>query len=185
MPCLRTRTWPRSSSCSPTSSRSRATSRSACSRTVARRRAIRDTADSIAQLALDGKAEAAAGDRQDDRGQDRRDRRGRRGARADEAQGGVPPDVVAFTRLPGLAPKTARRIWRDLGVTTIADLRKAAEAQQPADALRARAEGRGERAARRSPRRSRPPPSRPRRCSGPRFRPCSTRSRSCARIRRP
>src|SRR5881227_2560037 len=31
----------------------------------------------------------------------------------------VPPDVVQFTRLPGLGPKTARKIWQELGVTTL------------------------------------------------------------------
>jgi DNA polymerase (family 10) len=38
----------------------------------------------------------------------------------------VPPDVVEFTRLPGLGPKTARKIWQELGVTTLADLKQAA-----------------------------------------------------------
>jgi len=38
----------------------------------------------------------------------------------------VPPDVVQFTRLPGLGPKTARKIWQELGVTTLADLKQAA-----------------------------------------------------------
>ena len=49
---------------------------------------IRETPSSVAQLALDGKAKAAAGDRQDDRGEDRRGRRGRRDPCADEAEGG-------------------------------------------------------------------------------------------------
>ncbi|HEX6490862.1 MAG TPA: DNA polymerase/3'-5' exonuclease PolX [Gaiellaceae bacterium] len=39
----------------------------------------------------------------------------------------VPPDVVQFTRLPGLGPKTARKIWQELGVTTLADLKQAAK----------------------------------------------------------
>src|SRR5215472_11650599 len=42
----------------------------------------------------------------------------------------VPPEVVEFTRLPGLGPKTARKIWQELGVTTLADLRQAAKAEQ-------------------------------------------------------
>jgi len=42
----------------------------------------------------------------------------------------VPPDVVKFTKLPGLGPKTARKIWKDLGVTTVAELREAAGAQR-------------------------------------------------------
>src|SRR6058998_1466385 len=42
----------------------------------------------------------------------------------------VPPDVVEFTRLPGLGPKTARRIWQELGITTLADLQRAAEEER-------------------------------------------------------
>src|ERR671932_1545329 len=38
----------------------------------------------------------------------------------------VPPEVVEFTRLPGLGPKTARKIWQELGITTLADLKAAA-----------------------------------------------------------
>jgi DNA polymerase (family 10) len=42
----------------------------------------------------------------------------------------VPPDVIQFTRLPGLGPKTARKIWQELGVTTLAELKAAAKAEQ-------------------------------------------------------
>jgi DNA polymerase (family 10) len=42
----------------------------------------------------------------------------------------VPAEVATFMHLPGLGPKTARRIWKELGITTVADLRAAAEAQQ-------------------------------------------------------
>src|SRR5919202_490908 len=42
----------------------------------------------------------------------------------------VPPDVVEFTRLPGLGPKTARKIWQELGVTTLPDLKAAAQAER-------------------------------------------------------
>jgi DNA polymerase (family 10) len=42
----------------------------------------------------------------------------------------IPPDVVSFMRLPGLGPKTAARIWHELGVTTIAELKQAAEQEQ-------------------------------------------------------
>ena len=42
----------------------------------------------------------------------------------------IPAGVAEFLRLPALGPKTARRIWQELGVTTMADLRKAAEAEQ-------------------------------------------------------
>jgi len=42
----------------------------------------------------------------------------------------VPPEVVAFMHLPGLGPKTAARIWQELGVTTLAGLKEAAEAER-------------------------------------------------------
>ncbi|MDX6407324.1 MAG: polymerase [Gaiellaceae bacterium] len=42
----------------------------------------------------------------------------------------IPPEVVAFMRLPGLGPKTAARIWHELGVTTIEELKQAAEQEQ-------------------------------------------------------
>ena len=38
-----------------------------------------------------------------------------------------PGEVAAFLRLPGLGPKTAARVWQELGVTTLAELRRAAE----------------------------------------------------------
>ena len=39
----------------------------------------------------------------------------------------VPVGVVDFLRLPGVGPKTAARIWTELGVTTLAGLEAAAE----------------------------------------------------------
>jgi DNA polymerase (family 10) len=42
----------------------------------------------------------------------------------------VPAEVRQFLRLPGLGPKTAARIWRELGVTTLEELRVAAEQQR-------------------------------------------------------
>jgi DNA polymerase (family X) len=42
----------------------------------------------------------------------------------------IPSGVAEFLRLPALGPKTARRIWQELGITTMEDLRKAAEAEQ-------------------------------------------------------
>ncbi len=102
-------------------------------RVLAYRRAaalIRETAGSIAQLAFDGKAKQLQGIGKTIEGkiveivQD-----GEVHALTKHKQI-VPADVVSFTRLPGLGPKTARRIWKDLGVTTLADLRQAAEEQR-------------------------------------------------------
>jgi DNA polymerase (family 10) len=42
----------------------------------------------------------------------------------------IPAEVVSFMRLPGLGPKTAARIWQELGVTTIEELKRAAEQEQ-------------------------------------------------------
>ena len=42
----------------------------------------------------------------------------------------VPGEVTQFLRLPGLGPKTAARIWRELDVTTLEELREAAEQQR-------------------------------------------------------
>ena len=42
----------------------------------------------------------------------------------------IPAEVVSFMRLPGLGPKTAARIWQELGVTTIEELKSAAEHEQ-------------------------------------------------------
>ena len=36
----------------------------------------------------------------------------------------IPPEVVEFLNIPGLGPKTVRRIWQELGVTTLAELKK-------------------------------------------------------------
>src|SRR5207245_7437864 len=42
----------------------------------------------------------------------------------------IPPEVVLFMRLPGLGPKTAARIWRELGVSTLDELKRAAEGER-------------------------------------------------------
>ena len=83
-------------------------------------------------------------------------------------------------RLPGLGPKTARRIWQELGITTVADLKAAAEAQRAARARRHRAGHRGEdrRGARAAAARRK---GRTARCSGRRCRSCA---RSCEVLQR-
>ncbi len=102
-------------------------------RPLAYRRAaqrIRETGGSIAQLALDGKAKELSGigkTIEEKIVQIAEDGRIEALAKR-EAQ--TPPDVVQFMHLPGLGPKTARRIWKELGVETLADLQKAAETEQ-------------------------------------------------------
>jgi len=102
-------------------------------RPLAYRRAaqrMRETGGSIAQLALDGKAKDLSGI-----GKTIEEKivqiveDGRIDALA-KREAKTPPDVVEFMRLPGLGPKTARRIWQELGVETLDDLKKAAETEQ-------------------------------------------------------
>ena len=102
-------------------------------RVAAYRRAatrIRDTASSVAELALEGKAKelpdigktieakivevAETGDM----------------AALAKRRAEVPGEVASFMRLPGLGPKTAARIWHELDVTTLAELKDAAEDQR-------------------------------------------------------
>jgi DNA polymerase (family X) len=102
-------------------------------RVLAYRRAatrIRETGGPVAQLALEGKAKALSGI----------------GKTIEEKivevvelgemkaltkrKALVPEEVVKFMRLPGLGPKTARRIWKELDVTTLAELKAAAEQER-------------------------------------------------------
>jgi DNA polymerase (family 10) len=102
-------------------------------RVIAYRRAatrMRETTGSVAQLALDGKAKELQGI-----GKTIEEKivqvveHGEIDALA-KKKAGVPPEVVLFMKLPGLGPKTAARIWRELGVTTLDELRAAAEAER-------------------------------------------------------
>jgi DNA polymerase (family 10) len=102
-------------------------------RVLAYRRAanrVRETSGSIAELAVEGKAKELGGIGKtieekivqivDDGEIHALTKR--------KAQ--IPPEVVLFLRLPGLGPKTAARIWKELGVTTLAELKEAAEQQR-------------------------------------------------------
>lgn len=102
-------------------------------RVAAYRRAatrIRDTASSVAELALQGKAKELP-----DIGKTIEAKivevaeTGEMAALA-KRRAEVPGEVASFMRLPGLGPKTAARIWRELGVTTLAELKDAAETQR-------------------------------------------------------
>jgi DNA polymerase (family 10) len=102
-------------------------------RVVAYRRAaarMRDTSGSIAQLALDGRAKELQGIGKTieekivqivEHGEI--EALGKR-------KGSIPPEVVLFMRLPGLGPKTAARIWQELGISTLAELKRAAESER-------------------------------------------------------
>jgi DNA polymerase (family X) len=102
-------------------------------RVVAYRRAanrIRETAGPVAQLALDGRAKELSGI----------------GKTIEEKivqivetgeiealtrrRATIPEGVVHFMRLPGLGPKSAAKLWRELGVTTLDELKAAAEQER-------------------------------------------------------
>src|SRR5215210_4522142 len=91
---------------------------------------IRETPSPVAQMALDGRAKSLQGIGKTieekivqivDDGEIHA---------LTKRKAAVPPELATFMRLPGLGPKTARRIWKELGITTVADLKAAAEAQQ-------------------------------------------------------
>ena len=102
-------------------------------RVLAYRRAatrVRDTGGPVAQLALDGKAKELPGigaTIQDkivqivDKGEIEALTKRRKT---------IPPEVVEFLQIPGLGPKTVRKIWLELGVTTLAELKTAAREQR-------------------------------------------------------
>ena len=48
----------------------------------------------------------------------------------DKLSAEVPPSLVELVRIPGLGPKTVRTLWTQLGITTIDDLRRAAQTGQ-------------------------------------------------------
>jgi DNA polymerase (family 10) len=102
-------------------------------RVLAYRRAatrMRETSGSIAQLALEGKAKELAGI-----GKTIEEKivqiveQGEIEALA-KRKSTIPPEVVLFMRLPGLGPKTAARIWKELGIATLDELKEAAEAER-------------------------------------------------------
>jgi DNA polymerase (family 10) len=102
-------------------------------RVLAYRRAatrMRETSGSVAQLALDGRAKELQGI-----GKTIEEKivqiveSGEIEALAVRKER-IPPEVVLFMRLPGLGPKTAARIWQELGVSTLDDLKVAAESER-------------------------------------------------------
>jgi DNA polymerase (family X) len=102
-------------------------------RVLAYRRAatrMRETAEPVAQMALEGRAKKLQGVGATIEGkivQIVED--GEIHALADRKER-VPAGVASFMRLPGLGPKTARKIWQQLGVTTVDELKQAAEQQR-------------------------------------------------------
>jgi DNA polymerase (family X) len=102
-------------------------------RVLAYRRAatrMRETSGSIAQLALDGRAKELQGI-----GKTIEEKivqiieTGKIEALA-KRETTIPHEVVLFMRLPGLGPKTAARIWKELGISTLDELKTAAEAER-------------------------------------------------------
>jgi DNA polymerase (family X) len=102
-------------------------------RVVAYRRAatrIRETAGSVAELALAGRAKELNGIGKTIEEKIVQVVEDGEMHALTKRKNIVPPEVVLFMRLPGLGPKTAARIWRELGVSTIEELKQAAESEQ-------------------------------------------------------
>ena len=91
---------------------------------------IRETASSVAQLALEGRAKELQGiGRTIEEKIVQAVEHGEVDALT-KKRAEVPAEVATFMRLPGLGPKTARRLWQELGITTVDALRSAAEARE-------------------------------------------------------
>lgn len=102
-------------------------------RVLAYRRAaarIRDTAASVAELALAGTARELPGIGKTIEAKIVEVVESGEMQALSRRRAEVPGEVASFMRLPGIGPKTAARIWRELGVTTLAGLREAAEQQR-------------------------------------------------------
>ena len=91
---------------------------------------IRETSSSVAQLALAGRAKELQGIGKTIEEKIVQAVETGEVEALTKRKSEVPPEVATFIRLPGLGPKTARRLWQELGITTVADLRSAAEAQE-------------------------------------------------------
>jgi DNA polymerase (family 10) len=91
---------------------------------------IRETPASVAQLALDGKAKQLQGIGKTIEGKIVEVIEDGEIHALTKRKAEVPAEVARFMRLPGLGPKTARRIWQELGITTVEALKAAAEAEQ-------------------------------------------------------
>ena len=102
-------------------------------RVIAYRRAaslMRETPAAIAQLALEGKAKSLTGiGRTIEEKIVQIVEKGEIDALR-ERKGRIPPGVISFMRLPGLGPKTARRIWQELGIESLDELGTAAREQR-------------------------------------------------------
>ena len=91
---------------------------------------IRETSTSVAQLALDGKATKLQGIGKTIEGKIVEAVNDGEVHALTKKKAEVPAEVAVFMRLPGLGPKTARRIWQELGITTVAALRDAVDSGQ-------------------------------------------------------
>ena len=94
---------------------------------------IRETGSSVAQLALDGRAKELQGIGKTIEGKIVEIVEDGEIHALSKRKDVVPGDVALFMRLPGLGAKTAARIWHELGVTTLDELRAAAEQQRLRD----------------------------------------------------
>ncbi len=94
-------------------------------RTAASR--LRETAISVAQLALDGEAKELPGIGRTIEAKIVEAVETGEIAALTKRRAEVPEDVASFLRLPGVGPRTAARIWQELGVTTTGALRDAAK----------------------------------------------------------
>src|ERR1700760_5044563 len=81
----------------------------------------RETPSAVAQLALDGKAKLLQGIGKTIEGKIVEVVEDGEIHALTKRKAEVPEEVATFMHVPGLGPKTARRIWQELGITTVAE----------------------------------------------------------------
>ena len=91
---------------------------------------IRESAVPVAQLAIDGKATRLSGIGGTIEGKIVEFAETGDMAALAKLRAKLPPGLVEVMHVPGLGPKTARKLWSELGVETLDDLRLAAEQER-------------------------------------------------------
>jgi DNA polymerase (family X) len=91
---------------------------------------IRESAAPVAQLALDGKARQLSGIGGTIEAKIVELAETGELAALNKVRGRIPPGLVGVMHVQGLGPKTARKLWTELGVENVDDLRGAAEAHR-------------------------------------------------------
>ena len=96
-------------------------------------KSVREAPRSVAAMTREGKVTELPGIGAHARGEDRGAARDGHDPGRREAARRIPAGLIDLTRLPGLGPKRARKLYDELGIDSLESLRAAAEAQKLRD----------------------------------------------------